>query len=256
MAEPVRWPEGQRREAFVRNSRSNNATLKRLLAQAELEKAAFKELAEENFSARAGAAVAYLIRTVPVSEQMAYRLVGRSRLAYRRPLTVDTVDTVADPDRALRDWLHALRVPTGVSRRAPRAGASTARRSTASGVTRACAFCNSVDANASHPQPSTRPQRTRRTWCGRWTSSSMPTSRIRNECLNINSFYSLLHAQVMIGDWNKEYNHHRRHSSLGYLPQPNMPGNEPTKSKPTTHKTSGPNQGGGPLSSEVDTIRL
>lgn len=84
----------------------------------------------------------------------------------------------------------------------------------------------------------------------------MPTSRIRNECLNINSFYSLLHAQVMIGDWNKEYNHHRRHSSLGYLPQPNMPGNEPTKSKPTTHKTSGPNQGGGPLSSGVDTIRL
>ena len=117
MAEPVRWPEGQRREAFVRNSRSNNATLKRLLAQAELEKAAFKELAEENFSARAGAAVAYLIRTVPVSEQMAYRLVGRSRLAYRRPLKGDTV---TDPDRALRDWLHALRVPTGVSRRTRR----------------------------------------------------------------------------------------------------------------------------------------
>lgn len=43
-------------------------------------------------------------------------------------------------------------------------------------------------------------------------------SRIRDECLNINSFDSLLHAQVVIGDWNKEYNHHRRHSSLGYLP--------------------------------------
>ncbi|MCV7618758.1 integrase core domain-containing protein, partial [Micrococcus luteus] len=26
-------------------------------------------------------------------------------------------------------------------------------------------------------------------------------SRIRDECLNINSFYSLLHAQVIIGDW-------------------------------------------------------
>ena len=76
-----------------------------------------KELAEENFSARAGAAVAYLIRTVPVSEQMARRLVGRSRLAYRRPLKGDTV---TDPDRALRDWLHALRVPTGVSRRTRR----------------------------------------------------------------------------------------------------------------------------------------
>lgn len=42
-------------------------------------------------------------------------------------------------------------------------------------------------------------------------------SRIRDECLNINSFYSLLHAQVIIGDWKDEYNHHRRHSSLGYL---------------------------------------
>ena len=43
-------------------------------------------------------------------------------------------------------------------------------------------------------------------------------SRIRDECLNINSFYSLLHAQVVISDWKDEYNHHRRHSSLGYLP--------------------------------------
>ncbi|MGW9715823.1 integrase core domain-containing protein, partial [Micrococcus aloeverae] len=31
------------------------------------------------------------------------------------------------------------------------------------------------------------------------------------------SFYSLLHAQVIIGNWKDEYNHHRRHSSLGYL---------------------------------------
>ena len=31
-------------------------------------------------------------------------------------------------------------------------------------------------------------------------------SRIRDECLNINSFYSLLHAQVVIGDWKVEYN--------------------------------------------------
>lgn len=43
-------------------------------------------------------------------------------------------------------------------------------------------------------------------------------SRIRDECLNINSFYSLLHAQVVISDWKTEYNHDRRHSSLGYLP--------------------------------------
>lgn len=43
-------------------------------------------------------------------------------------------------------------------------------------------------------------------------------SRLRDECLNITSFYSLLHAQVVIGDWKTEYNQQRRHSSLGYLP--------------------------------------
>lgn len=42
-------------------------------------------------------------------------------------------------------------------------------------------------------------------------------SRLRDECPNINSFYSLLHAQIVIGDWKTEYNHDRRHSSLGYL---------------------------------------
>lgn len=35
---------------------------------------------------------------------MARRLVGRSRLAYQRLLKADTI---ADPDRALRDWLRA-----------------------------------------------------------------------------------------------------------------------------------------------------
>lgn len=40
-------------------------------------------------------------------------------------------------------------------------------------------------------------------------------------CLNMNRFYSLLHAQVVIADWNKEYNTIRRHSSLGKRPQPN-----------------------------------
>ena len=43
-------------------------------------------------------------------------------------------------------------------------------------------------------------------------------SRVRDECLNINSFWSLAHARVVIGDWKHEYNHHRRHSSLGYQP--------------------------------------
>jgi putative transposase len=43
-------------------------------------------------------------------------------------------------------------------------------------------------------------------------------SRIRDECLNINTFWSLTQARVVIGDWKHDYNHHRRHSSLGYLP--------------------------------------
>jgi transposase InsO family protein len=42
-------------------------------------------------------------------------------------------------------------------------------------------------------------------------------SRVRDECLNINLFWSLTHARVVIGDWKIEYNQHRRHSALGYL---------------------------------------
>lgn len=42
-------------------------------------------------------------------------------------------------------------------------------------------------------------------------------SRIRDECLNINLFWSLAHARVTIDDWKQEYNHDRPHSSLGYL---------------------------------------
>ncbi|WP_341579584.1 IS3 family transposase [Microbacterium schleiferi] len=83
-----------------------NATLKRLLAEAELEKAALKELAGGKLLGpdRRRAAVAHLIRTLQVSERMACRLAGLSRSAYRRPLKGDTA---ADPDRALRDWLRA-----------------------------------------------------------------------------------------------------------------------------------------------------
>jgi len=40
--------------------------------------------------------------------------------------------------------------------------------------------------------------------------------RLRDECLNINSFWSLRHARAVIGIWRDEYNHVRRHSSLGY----------------------------------------
>jgi putative transposase len=40
--------------------------------------------------------------------------------------------------------------------------------------------------------------------------------RVRDECLNINLFWSLTQARVVITDWKEEYNHHRRHSALGY----------------------------------------
>jgi putative transposase len=41
-------------------------------------------------------------------------------------------------------------------------------------------------------------------------------SRQRDEFLNINTFATLLHARVELTDWHREYNHVRRHSSLGY----------------------------------------
>ena len=41
-------------------------------------------------------------------------------------------------------------------------------------------------------------------------------SRIRDECLNINSFWSLAQARVIITDRKHDYNHCRRDSALGY----------------------------------------
>ncbi|GAA4845746.1 hypothetical protein GCM10025787_29800 [Saccharopolyspora rosea] len=41
-------------------------------------------------------------------------------------------------------------------------------------------------------------------------------SRIRDECLNIDIFWSLAQARVVISDWKDDYSHRRRHSSLGY----------------------------------------
>ncbi|MCT1941053.1 IS3 family transposase, partial [Micrococcus luteus] len=291
-----------------------NATLKRLLAEAELEKAALKELAGGKLLSpdRRRAAVDHLKRKLRVSERMACRLVGLSRSAYRRPLKGDTV---ADPDRALRQWLRAwakdhprygyrrayhdaraegwvvnhkkiqrlwrdegLRVPQ--RRRRKRVGSSTVDAPTADAPNVVWAVDFQFDADE-HGRPikicSIVDEHTRECigglversitadrltahledlvaargapavlrsdngpefiseamadWAGTRTGLSyIPpgspwrngyvesfNSRIRDECLNINSFYSLLHAQVIIGDWKDEYNHHRRHSSLGYL---------------------------------------
>jgi putative transposase len=42
--------------------------------------------------------------------------------------------------------------------------------------------------------------------------------KLRDELLNGEIFDTLLEARVVMGDWKKEYNHHRPHSSLGYRP--------------------------------------
>jgi putative transposase len=41
-------------------------------------------------------------------------------------------------------------------------------------------------------------------------------SRVRDECLNSNMFWSLAQAHVVISDWKEDYNHRRRHSALGH----------------------------------------
>jgi putative transposase len=46
--------------------------------------------------------------------------------------------------------------------------------------------------------------------------SNRSTARVRDECLNINIFWSLAQARMVITDWKDDYNHRRRHSSLGY----------------------------------------
>jgi putative transposase len=41
--------------------------------------------------------------------------------------------------------------------------------------------------------------------------------RMRDECLNVNLFNSLLEARTVISEWTEDYNKNRPHSSLGYL---------------------------------------
>lgn len=43
-------------------------------------------------------------------------------------------------------------------------------------------------------------------------------SRFRDECLSQHWFASLSHMRSVIDNWREDYNHHRGHSSLGYLP--------------------------------------
>jgi putative transposase len=43
-------------------------------------------------------------------------------------------------------------------------------------------------------------------------------ARLRDECLNGETFYTLKEAQVILEEWRHHYNHIRPHSSLGYKP--------------------------------------
>lgn len=42
-------------------------------------------------------------------------------------------------------------------------------------------------------------------------------SRVRDECLNMNSFDHIYEARAIIRDWKKDYNQYHRHSKLDYL---------------------------------------
>ena len=43
-------------------------------------------------------------------------------------------------------------------------------------------------------------------------------SKLRDELLNGESFYTLQEAQIIIERWRRQYNTHRPHSALGYRP--------------------------------------
>ncbi len=43
-------------------------------------------------------------------------------------------------------------------------------------------------------------------------------ARLRDECLNAETFYTLKEAQVILEQWRHHYNHIRPHTSLGYRP--------------------------------------
>ncbi|MFV0427770.1 MAG: transposase [Beutenbergiaceae bacterium] len=55
-----------------------------------------------------------------------------------------------------------------------------------------------------------------RTWRNGYVESF--NSRIRDGYLNINIFWSLTQARLIITDWKEDYNTGRRYSCLGYQP--------------------------------------
>ncbi|MBN7458502.1 IS3 family transposase [Mycobacteroides abscessus subsp. abscessus] len=90
----------------LKELREQNARLKRLLAEAELEKDALREVAKGKILSPAAKrrAVDMLKDTMSMSERLACKAVGLARSTYRRlPLG----QTPADPDADMRAWLRS-----------------------------------------------------------------------------------------------------------------------------------------------------
>ncbi|MCA4724638.1 IS3 family transposase [Mycolicibacterium fortuitum] len=90
----------------LKELREQNARLKRLLAEAELEKDALREVAKGKILSPAAKrrAVGMLTTTLSMSERLACKAVGLARSTYRRLPLAQTPD---DPDAEMRAWLRA-----------------------------------------------------------------------------------------------------------------------------------------------------
>ncbi|MCZ0732572.1 IS3 family transposase [Mycolicibacterium iranicum] len=103
----------------LKELRDQNARLKRLLADAELEKDALREVAKGKILSPAAKrrAVDMLKETLSMSERLACKAVGLARSTYRR---LPLAQTPTDPDADMRAWLrdYAIKHPCHGFRRA------------------------------------------------------------------------------------------------------------------------------------------
>ncbi|MGB2811250.1 MAG: IS3 family transposase [Mycobacterium sp.] len=90
----------------LKELREQNGRLKRLLAEAELEKDALREVAKGKILSPAAKrrAVDMLKTSLSMSERLACKAVGLARSTYRR---LPLAQTPADPDAEMRAWLRA-----------------------------------------------------------------------------------------------------------------------------------------------------
>jgi len=73
------------------------------------------------------------------------------------------------------------------------------------------------------------------------------SSRFRDACLSQHLFASLSHTRSVIDNWREDYNHHRTHSTLGYVPpavfaarcRPHAGGSAPNPASTSTMQTPG-----------------